>query len=344
MTAQTYDQYSDDGGASVRAVRVFTWYMVALTFVYLLNNYLIFWQGWPGLWTLGEALIGGEKAPTLDGTALTLGFVQVGLYAACLVWAVAYVARNTERTLRADSECMDLIVRYFIRACFWAVVLVGLADAIISFLRVEGLLEVTVGEAMATELGRSQFRGPYIHMPLIALSFVIAFFTRTVGFTWLALLVVVAELLIVVSRFIFSYEQAFQGDLVRFWYGSLFLFASAHTLLEDGHVRVDVLYSGFSSRLRGWVNLWGSLLLGAPLCWCVLVLGMWSKSTIINSPILAYEVTQQGFGMYVKYLMAAFLAVFAVSMMIQFMSYVLWSLADIRGEPGGRETDNTITH
>ena len=29
------------------------------------------------------------------------------------------------------------------------------------------------------------------------------------------------------------------GDLVRFWYAALF-FASAYTLKEDGHVRVDV--------------------------------------------------------------------------------------------------------
>jgi len=39
--------------------------------------------------------------------------------------------------------------------------------------------------------------------------------------------------MIVISRFIFSYEQAFMADLVRFWYGALFLFASAYTLLED---------------------------------------------------------------------------------------------------------------
>ena len=30
------------------------------------------------------------------------------------------------------------------------------------------------------------------------------------------------------------------SDLVRFWYGSLFLFGSYYTLIKDGHVRVDV--------------------------------------------------------------------------------------------------------
>ena len=181
-------------------------------------------------------------------------------------------------------------------------------------------------------------------MPLIALSLVVAAFTRTLGFTWLALLVVLAELQIVVSRFVFSYEQAFMGDLVRFWYGGLFLFASAHTLLEDGHVRVDVLYAGFTERTKGLVNAAGALILGIPLCWVVLAIGFGQRSSIIASPLLAFEVTQAGFGMYVKYLLAGFLAIFAASMMIQFASTVLEGVADYRGEPGKRRVASEIVH
>ena len=76
--------------------------------------------------------------------------------------------------------------------------------------------------------------GPWVHVPLIVVGFVLALFTRTLGFPWLALLIVAAELLIVISRFVFSYEQALMGDLVRYWYAALFLFASAYTLLRRG--------------------------------------------------------------------------------------------------------------
>ena len=58
-------------------------------------------------------------------------------------------------------------------------------------------------------------------------------------------MIVLGELLIVIARFIFSYEQAFMGDLVRFWYAALFLFSSAYTLVHDGHVRVDIIYASF---------------------------------------------------------------------------------------------------
>ena len=70
----------------------------------------------------------------------------------------------------------------------------------------------------------------------------------------------------------------------------------------------------------GWV-----LALGLPLCWIILSTGMWDKGSSINSPLLSFEVSQSGYGMYVKYLMAGFLVIFAVTMLIQFVSYLLYN-------------------
>ncbi|WP_153771850.1 TRAP transporter small permease subunit [Labrenzia sp. CE80] len=318
-------------------VRTFGWIILAVMAAFLLNNYLNYWQGLPGV----APIFGG---PVNGSMPILWSWVQLGLYAMAVVLAFLHVGRTKSVTLREDAKRISDINAFLIRAAFWAVLIVGLVDTVISFLRVEGMLEGIVGTGLAADLGRSHFRGGYVHMPLIALSVVIAAFTRTLGFTWLALLVVAAELLIVIGRFIFSYEQAFMADLVRFWYAALFLFASAYTLLEEGHVRVDVFYAGFNSRLKGKVNAVGSLLLGISLCWVILIIGMGGKQNIINSPILSYETTQAGFGLYVKYLMAGFLGVFAVSMMIQFVSYLMDAVADMRGEPGGRDHDVPAAH
>jgi len=207
--------------------------------------------------------------------------------------------------------------------------MVGCVDIVISFLRVEDLLSPIFGKVMAVDLGRSVFRGTYVHYPLIILSFVIAYFVRGLGFTWLALLVVIAEFQIVISRFVYSYEQAFMGDLVRMWYAALFLFASSYALITEGHVRVDVLYSRFKSKTKALSNAIGCVILGAPLCLVILTTGMWGKGNSLNSPILSFEVYQQGFGMYTKYLMVGFLVVFAVCMLVQFMGYFLNSTAEL---------------
>ena len=310
-------------GGTVVASRLFAWSSIAAVTVFLLNNYLSHWRNWPG----PSAIFLGESGDLL-------AWIQAGLYAACIAGTAAYVLVTPSRRLRPEAERIYSITRYIVRAAFWAVLLIGVADAAISFLRVEGLLPSLVGADMATELGRARARGIYVHFPLVGVALVVAALTRGLGFYWLGLLVVGAELGIVVTRFVFSYEQAFMGDLVRFWYAALFLFASAYTLIEEGHVRVDVLYSLFSDRMRGLVNAIGTVLLGMPLCWVAIIFGMRSKASVINGPLLSFEVTQTGFGMYVKYWMAGFLAIFAVSMLIQFSGYFLQAVADWRGEPG----------
>jgi TRAP-type mannitol/chloroaromatic compound transport system permease small subunit len=307
----------------VLAARVFACGTVAVLAAFLLNTYLSNWRGWPGPSAIFEN--GG------------FAWVQAALYLLAVGGVIGYVRASRARPLRADGEALYAVTAYIVRACFWAVLLIGLVDTVVSFLRVEGMLPGLVGGDLTTQLGRSGYRGTYVHFPMVILAFVIAGFVRGLGFHWLGLLVVGAELLIVLSRFIFSYEQAFMGDLVRFWYAALFLFASAYTLLEEGHVRVDVLYSLFSERTRGIANAWGTALLGMPLCWVIVYFGMNGRSSIINSPLLNYEVTQTGFGMYVKYWMAGFLGIFAISMLIQFAGYFLHAVADYRGDPGHHE-------
>lgn len=339
MTATTLgdEQSARRGDISGMALRIFALSIVAACVSFLINNYLTFWQDWPGIGNLFSHLgwFGAEalRKPFPEGAVL-LGALQLFLYVLLIGMVAAYVLRTSQRGLRVDAAYLSSLAALIIRAAFWSVLLIGVVDSVISFLRIEGFLSLFVGDKLTTELGLSSFRGAYVHYPLILISIVIAAFTRTLGFTWLALLVVVAELQIVIARFIFSYEQAFMGDLVRFWYAALFLFASAYTLTEEGHVRVDVLYAGFSERGKAWSNTIGCLLLGLPLCWIVLIMGMAGRATVINSPLLSFETSQSGFGLYVKYLMAGFLAVFAVSMMVQFASYFLQSVADLRGEPG----------
>lgn len=323
---------SGDAPLAVRLCRAFAWGMVGVLFAFLINNYLNYWQGWP------------SASSVFGGIVTTLGLIQAALYVLAVALAVIYVLRSPTALLRPDSERIYAMTAYIVRAAFWSVLLIGIADMIVSFLRVEAMLPALVGDKLTIDIGRSSFRGTWVHFPMIVAGLVIAKFHRGLGFPWLALLVVAAEMLIVISRFIFSYEQAFMADLVRFWYGALFLFASAYTLLEEGHVRVDVLYAAFKDRTKGIVNAIGCVLLGMSMCWVIIIYGMGSRSAIINSPLLSFEVTQTGFGMYVKYWMAGFLAIYAMTMLMQFSGYFLESIADFLEEPNKRQIETGVAH
>lgn len=313
-----------------RILRGFGVIATALVFLFLIDNILIYVFDWPGLRKLfahhGLASA-GNAFKGLEGAQIALGWGQLIAFVTILAATILWVRRTDHRSLNADANLYSSIAAFIVRAAFWAVLLVGAVDMLISFLRVEGFLNNIAGEALTTQLGRPIFRGTYIHYPLIAAAIVIASFSRSLGFIWLSLMIVSAEFLIVITRFVFSYEQAFMGDLVRFWYAAMFLFASAYTLMHDGHVRVDVLYAGFTDKGKAVTNTLGALLLGLPLCWTILILGTASKGSIINSPLLSFEISQSGFGMYTKYLMAAYLMVFAISMAVQFVSFFLSNMA-----------------
>jgi TRAP-type mannitol/chloroaromatic compound transport system permease small subunit len=303
----------------------FGWGSLATLCAFLVNSVLTNWFHWPGTDGLRS-----ERGPS----GLTI--IQSGLYAVGILGAIALARSAGPELLRPSAERISKFNAFLVRAAFWVVLLVGIVDASVSFLRVEGILEVLVGEQLVNDLGKSSFRGPYLHGPLVLIGIFVAAFTRTLGFIWLAFLVVIAELIIVFSRFIFSYEQPLMADLVRFWYGALFLFASAFTLLEDAHVRVDLLYAGFSQRAQGKTNAFGAIMFGMVFCWVIILFGMGGASSTINGPIMIFEITQAGFGMFTKYMLAGFLGVFAVTMLIQFVAMLFEAVADILHQPGRR--------
>lgn len=326
----------------VGVLRTLAYASVAAVLLFLFNSYLTFWWDWPGVpvFFADRQWLGGQGLATpLAASAAGLGWVQFLLYPASLAVIIGYVYKTPQVDLRTDAARLTDLANFIIRAAFWAVLLVGLVDWVISALRVEDVLQHVVGVWLSDELGRATFRGTYVHYPLLALSMVIAFFTRSLGFPWLALLIVVAELQIVLTRFIFSYEQAYMGDIVRFWYAALFLFASAYALVHEGHVRVDVFYARFTKARKARTNALGSLLLGLPVCWVILTMGMWERGSSLISPLRSFEISQAGFGLYIKYLMAGFLVVFAASMAVQFTGYFLSAVADWRGDPGGVEEE-----
>ena len=305
-------------------LRVFGWSIVLLTFAFLINNILNFWYDFPGVDKFfANYNIFFENQNKLTANENIKSWIQLLIYISAILISFFYVKLYKEIKLEKDSEYLSNLSAYIIRSCFWGVLLVGVADMILSFLRVEDFLIPLFGENLGMDLGRSSFRGTVVHFPLIIIAFIIGYFFKSLGFFWLAFLVVIAEFQIVIARFIFSYEQTFMGDLVRFWYGSLFLFASSYALIHEGHVRVDILYTNFSEKGKAWSNLIGSLLLGIPICATILLRGMWCKQCILNAPLTSFETSMSGYGMQVKYLMAGFLAIYALTMLIQFTSFFM---------------------
>ena len=312
--------------------RLFGWSILAIISAFLIDNVLMVGFDFPGVYTI-------------ISNFSFLSLIELILYIFALVLVFYFLPKLKKHPLRNDSIVLHNFNIYIIRSCFWVIFLIGVVDITIAFLRVEKIFDLFLAKDITVQFTRPVFVGTFIHIPLIILGFILGIFTKTLGFHWLSLLIVLSELIIVITRFIFSYEQTFMGDLVRYWYAGLFLFASAYTLYDEGHVRVDILYQGLKDKTKGLVNSIGSITLGVSTALTIIFIGFNGKQSIINSPVLNFEITQQGsVGMFIKYHLAMFLGIFGLTMLIQFISYFFESLADYYGEKGKRIIEDQLGH
>jgi len=76
-------------------------------------------------------------------------------------------------------------------------------------------------------------------------------------------------------RYFFSTGSIALQEMEWHLFAMVFLFGIAYGLKEDGHVRVDVLYDGFSPRWKAIVNIAGTVLLLMPLSVLIVEGSVW---------------------------------------------------------------------
>jgi hypothetical protein len=93
----------------------------------------------------------------------------------------------------------------------------------------------------------------------------------------------------------------------------------------------------------GLLNAINSIVLGVSTCLLIVIIAFNGKYSIINKPLMNFEVSQTGtVGMFIKYQMALFLGIFGITMVIQFVSYFFGSVADYRGYPGKKVVADSL--
>ena len=78
-----------------------------------------------------------------------------------------------------------------------------------------------------------------------------------------------------IARYFFSTGSIAMQEMEWHLFAVVFLFGIAYALKEDGHVRVDVLYDGFSPRWKAIVNIAGTVVLLLPLAVLIVEGSVW---------------------------------------------------------------------
>ncbi|SHK87757.1 TRAP transporter small permease subunit [Halomonas caseinilytica] len=131
--------------------------------------------------------------------------------------------------------------------------------------------------------------------------------------SWLILVMMLIQFLIVVLRYAFSINSIPMQESVMYLHATVFMLAASYTLRHDGHVRVDIFYRGMSARGKALVDLLGTLLLLMPVMIFVILvsLGYVGKSWAI------FEGSPDSGGIPGVFLLKTLIPLFAALMLLQ---------------------------
>jgi len=104
--------------------------------------------------------------------------------------------------------------------------------------------------------------------PLLTLARLIDALNTWVGraVIWLTLLVVLVSATNAVVRKLFNISSNAWLELQWYLFGAMFLLTAGYTLLQNGHVRVDILSSKLSRRAQIGIEIFGVLFFLLPAC------------------------------------------------------------------------------
>ncbi|MCG8668588.1 MAG: TRAP transporter small permease subunit [Pseudomonadales bacterium] len=102
-------------------------------------------------------------------------------------------------------------------------------------------------------------------------------------------------------------------ETVIYLHASLFMLASAMTLKEDAHVRVDVFYRNFSSKIKSLVNLLGTLLLLFPMSGVIL----WTSLDYVSLSWKIQEHSQEAEGLPYLFILKGMIPTMAILLLVQ---------------------------
>ncbi|MBW7056716.1 TRAP transporter small permease subunit [Paracoccus bogoriensis] len=163
---------------------------------------------------------------------------------------------------------------------------------------------------------------------LLAVSRAIDRVTTVIGkaVAWLILAAVLVSAVNAVVRKVFSMSSNAWLELQWYLFGTAFMLAAAWTLLENEHIRIDIIYGRWSRRVQHWIDLLGTLLFLLPFTGIMI----WLVHPSLMRSWNAGEVSMNAGGLIIWPAKAALLAGF-ILLFCQGLSELLKKIAVMRG-------------
>lgn len=131
--------------------------------------------------------------------------------------------------------------------------------------------------------------------------------------SWLIIIMMLIQFVIVLLRYVFSINSTFMQELVMYLHAAVFMLAAGYTFRHDGHVRVDIFYRKMSPRRQALVNLVGIVALLMP----VMVFIIATSMGYVSKSWRVFETSPDYGGVPAVFLLKTMIPLFALLMLLQ---------------------------
>lgn len=159
---------------------------------------------------------------------------------------------------------------------------------------------------------------------------------ETVGksIAWTVLATTLITFLVVVLRKGFDWGSIAMQESALYFHALLFMAGAAYTLKHNGHVKVDIFYQNFSTTVRAWVNLLGSLLLLLPFSCFIL----WISADYVIASWQQLEGSRETGGLPLLFILKSFIPLMAILLILQAIATVLRTLSTLTHNTNKEQT------
>jgi TRAP-type mannitol/chloroaromatic compound transport system permease small subunit len=157
---------------------------------------------------------------------------------------------------------------------------------------------------------------------------------------WLILAAVLVSTINAIIRKVFDNSSNAWLELQWYLFGAVFMLAAAYTLQRNEHIRIDVLSSRFSKRLRDWIDLVCHIVILVPFT----VLMIWLCVPFVVESYQSGEISMNAGGLIVwpakAFILAGFILLFAQALSEIIKRYAV--LAGVIPEPSLQHAHSPI--
>jgi TRAP-type mannitol/chloroaromatic compound transport system permease small subunit len=142
----------------------------------------------------------------------------------------------------------------------------------------------------------------------------------------MTLIMVLVTMYDLIMRYVFKAGSIWIQEAEWHLFAANFMLAASWTLLNNGHVRVDLFYVKFSPKAKAWVDLAGSILFLLPYC----VLIVYSSIPFVSDSWMIGEGSSDPGGLPARYILKSVIPITFILIALQGISEIIKNVAVIR--------------